>query len=320
MRVMPRLWLPLFAAAAIPALAADITFYEHDSFLGRSFVANQSISNFANVGYNDRASSAVVRSGTWQLCSDAYFRGRCVTVSRGQYPTLSAMGLNDAVSSARELDWVGAGSGEGGAAGPGGRVELFEGQDFFSRSLAVRGTIRNLADTDFNDRAASMIVHDGTWELCTDAEFRGNCQTYGPGRYPGLGMLDQRVSSIRPIGGAVGGAGGWAGGGLGSGGGWGTGSRAILYEGQNMSGRSYVINNQVASDLATTGFNDRAASLRVESGYWIFCSDAHFEGECQTFGPGDYPTLAWGLSNRISSGRRISSQYPYSQNPMWQRP
>ena len=31
--------------------------------------------------------------------------------------------------------------------------------------------------------------------------------------------------------------------------------------------------------------------MRVERGYWMFCSDANSCGECRTFGPGDYPSL-----------------------------
>ena len=49
----------------------------------------------------------------------------------------------------------------------------------------------------------------------------------------------------------------------------------------------------------------------------MFCSDANFQGECRTFGPGDYPTLPYELNNRISSGRRITADYPYRQNPSW---
>jgi len=72
----------------------------------------------------------------------------------------------------------------------------------------------------------------------------------------------------------------------------------------------------VLPNLGATGFNDRASSMRVERGYWMFCTDANFMGECRTFGPGDYPQLA-GLSNRISSGRRISNEYPYNAPPTW---
>jgi hypothetical protein len=56
--------------------------------------------------------------------------------------------------------------------------------------------------------------------------------------------------------------------------------------------------------------------MRIERGYWMFCTDANFMGDCRTFGPGDYATLSW-LSNRISSGRRISNDYPYNAPPAW---
>jgi hypothetical protein len=91
----------------------------------------------------------------------------------------------------------------------------------------------------------------------------------------------------------------------------------VLYSAPGFEGRSFVIDQNVVRDLANTGFNDRASSLRVEQGYWVFCSDANFEGQCMTFGPGEYAELPHSLSNRISSGRRISSDYPYRQNPNW---
>lgn len=94
---------------------------------------------------------------------------------------------------------------------------------------------------------------------------------------------------------------------------------AILFSNPDLRGDRYVIEGDYMRDLANTGFNDRAQSLRVEQGYWIFCSDADFQGTCRTFGPGDYPRLAPGLDNRVSSGRRISSDYPYRGKPTWNR-
>ena len=32
-------------------------------------------------------------------------------------------------------------------------------------------------------------------------------------------------------------------------------------------------------------------------------------------GPGSYPSLGWGLDNKVSSGRRISNDYPYNAPP-----
>ena len=40
---------------------------------------------------------------------------------------------------------------------------------------ASPATFHNLDSTQWNDRARSMIVRHGRWQLCTDAYFRGNC-------------------------------------------------------------------------------------------------------------------------------------------------
>ena len=191
-------------------------------------------------------------------------------------------------------------------------LTLFEHDRFNGRRFAVHGSVNNLADAGFNDRASSIIVGSGTWQVCDDAYFRGNCVTLQPGEYPSLkqvGMND-RISSARELG-------SWGHRESSGGGNWGEGVRAVLYEGPNFSGRSYVITSNSLSNLGGTGFNDRASSLRVEQGYWLFCSDADYSGECLTFGPGEYPTLPPHLNNRISSARRISQRYPYNQPPNW---
>ncbi|MEO8302677.1 MAG: beta/gamma crystallin-related protein [Betaproteobacteria bacterium] len=194
-------------------------------------------------------------------------------------------------------------------------ITFYDGENFTGRDFSVDQTVSNFGDTRFNDRARSAVVDAGQWEVCVDANFRGTCQVLGPGRYPDLGGLAERVSSVRPYSNmAMQGrgehrpmAGNYGG------------SRATLYEGRDLSGRSFPLGNGTLANLDGTGFNDRASSLRVEGGYWVFCSDANFGGECRTFGPGDYASLPPGLSDRISSGRRISNDYPYSQNPNWQR-
>jgi hypothetical protein len=178
----------------------------------------------------------------------------------------------------------------------------------------------NLDRTDFNDRAESIIVRDGVWEVCSDARFSGPCARLQPGEYA---HLRGSISSVRevteaaysppapayappaPVYGGGGGGGGQP--------------RAILYSGQGMSGRAFEIDRNVGRNLDGTGFNDRASSLSVLGGYWIFCSDANFEGDCRTFGPGDYPNLPSDLDRRISLGRRIADRYPYKGRPAWQR-
>lgn len=89
-------------ALALPALA-QITFYEHDDFEGRSFTTQSTLPRLARSGLNDRASSAVVRNARWEICEDVQFQGRCTVLRPGQYPSLASMGLNDRVSSARAI-------------------------------------------------------------------------------------------------------------------------------------------------------------------------------------------------------------------------
>lgn len=81
--------------------AAQATFYEHPNFQGQSFTTEQTIGNLERYGFNNRASSAVVRGDTWQVCDGAGFSGQCVVLRPGEYTSLGAMGLNDSVSSVR---------------------------------------------------------------------------------------------------------------------------------------------------------------------------------------------------------------------------
>ena len=87
--------------------AAQVTLFEHDGFQGNHVTANHPIDNFANSGFNDTASSVEVRGGPWQVCTDAYFEGRCVVLRPGTYPSLSSIGLNDRISSVRPVDQYG---------------------------------------------------------------------------------------------------------------------------------------------------------------------------------------------------------------------
>jgi uncharacterized protein YcfJ len=84
--------------------AAEVTFYEREGFRGRSFTTDRPVRNLDRQGFNDRASSAVVQSGEWQVCEDAGFNGHCVVLRPGEYPSLGAMGLNNDISSVREAD------------------------------------------------------------------------------------------------------------------------------------------------------------------------------------------------------------------------
>ena len=101
MNTVLRSALAVAAATFATQAAAEITFYENDGFHGRSFSATRQVDNFERNGFNDRASSVVVVMDRWEVCSDAHFAGNCVVLRPGRYDSLSALGMNDRISSAR---------------------------------------------------------------------------------------------------------------------------------------------------------------------------------------------------------------------------
>jgi len=90
----------LFATQA----AAQVTFYERDDFRGRSITIDRPVGNMDRQGFDDKASSAVVQRGDWQVCEDPGFRGRCAVLHPGEYRTLREVGLNNDVSSVRPAE------------------------------------------------------------------------------------------------------------------------------------------------------------------------------------------------------------------------
>ncbi len=83
--------------------AAQVTFYRGEGFHGPAFTASGQIANFDQTGFNDRASSAIVERGRWEVCENAGFGGRCAVLRPGNYPSLAPMGLNNRISSVRPV-------------------------------------------------------------------------------------------------------------------------------------------------------------------------------------------------------------------------
>lgn len=81
------------------------------------------------------------------------------------------------------------------------QVTFYSEEGLRGRAFSVNGTIPNLDGSGFNDRASSVVVQRGRWEVCQDANFQGNCTVLRPGQYPSLGAmgLNDRVSSVRPL-------------------------------------------------------------------------------------------------------------------------
>ncbi|HUP97884.1 MAG TPA: beta/gamma crystallin-related protein [Usitatibacter sp.] len=80
-----------------------------------------------------------------------------------------------------------------------GAISLYGGRDFGGRSVRVEDNAWDLSASKFDGRASSVVVHEGTWQLCTEPGYQGRCSVLTPGEYRQLAALDDRVSSLRQL-------------------------------------------------------------------------------------------------------------------------
>ena len=66
--------------------------------------------------------------------------------------------------------------------------------------MSFREEVPNLRNSGMNDAISSMRLGRGSWEVCTDAYFRGNCQVVRQDirNLQNWGIND-RISSMRPV-------------------------------------------------------------------------------------------------------------------------
>ncbi len=295
------------AAAVVSASAAEIIFYESEGFSGEQLSLRTTNTNFDLSGFNDRANSIRVRSGTWLVCTDAEFRGTCATFARGEYRRLDARFANQ-ISSAREVETYGNPAGEY-ARRNRALIEFFEQREYAGQSLLLDADTENFAPVGFNDRAVSLIVSGGTWELCTDAGYRGTCRVYTPGRYNDLGAgMAREISSARLLSGAQDPSLIAANAGDSNN----TPGKLVLYDADGFLGRGMSISGNVAN-LEHSGFNDATQSIVIERGTWELCTDANFRGVCRVLGVGHYRRMDAELYRSISS-IRASTAAPASMS------
>ena len=80
------------------------------------------------------------------------------------------------------------------------QVTFYQQEGLRGRAFTADRAIGNFEHYGFNDRASSVVVQRGQWQVCEDADFGGHCVFLRPGQYPSLGSmgLNNRVSSVRP--------------------------------------------------------------------------------------------------------------------------
>jgi len=84
------------------AQAAEMTIFKQPDFTGDAVTVRNDASDLATLGVTDQASSLVIRSGRWEVCTQPNFQGDCRELQAGKYATLDPS-LNHRIESVREV-------------------------------------------------------------------------------------------------------------------------------------------------------------------------------------------------------------------------
>jgi hypothetical protein len=179
-----------------------VILFEHANFHGAHkhvFGPESNLNADDDNFFNDRVSSIIVLSGTWEFFKDSGFNGPYpVLLGPGLYPSVEAVKIkNDDMSSLHPNDSSGL------VTVP--HVILFEHANFHGAHKHVFGPEPNLNagdDNFFNDRVSSLVVLSGSWKFFQNSGFDAPYPpTLGPGVYPSVeavGIKNDDMSSLRP--------------------------------------------------------------------------------------------------------------------------
>lgn len=177
-----------------PPASGGLELYAGTNYSGQRKVVFGPVRDLKDIGFNDRVVSVrVPRGQVWEICVSADYDD-CRVVDR-DYPDLGELGVSRLVSSVR----LRASSGRGGHPPSGARaaIVLYDRAGFAGQSMAIDRASGSLGS--FTNRAGSVEVFGGRWELCDQPDFRGHC-TFVTRSVTDLGTLGlrDRVVSVRP--------------------------------------------------------------------------------------------------------------------------
>ena len=245
------------ALSAATAFASGVTLYEGQGFRGRSAAVIDAAPDLTITTLAGGASSVIVTEGTWEACTDTYFRGRCGQLVSGNYSALSGT-LNGAVLSVRQIQSVSS--------------RILVSPDRVAIATVPERVVVSPAPATVvvNPAPAALVVSPAPQAIVVNQ--------------PAQVVAAAPVVAVAPS----------------------PPGRAVLFQYPNFGGPAAVVEHARMPDLDWANFRYPAASLRIESGNWVACTEMGYQGECRVLGPGDYPALTGVLDRGISSLRPLA--------------
>jgi len=180
-------------------------------------------------------------------------------------------------------------------------LTFYSGPNEDGNAYRFTGSVPDLRNYGPNDSVRSVVILAGTWRICSDLNYTGDCTTLGPGTYSNFQISPNagNIGSIQPVAGAVNRNGSVQGAtDVGNG-------VVILYRDINYTGPGLAL-NRANPDLGGAYFNAEASSIVVRAGRWKFCTEPEFAGRCMVLGPGRYPDM-----RLLNFNDTITSVRPY---------
>jgi len=81
------------------------------------------------------------------------------------------------------------------------QVTFYEGEGFRGRAFTTNKQMSDFRRSGLNDRASSVVVDGGRWEVCEDPGYEGRCMVIRKGSYDSLQRMgvNNRISSVRRV-------------------------------------------------------------------------------------------------------------------------
>lgn len=155
-----------------PAGLADnavvpVTLHSKKTFRGDAFDVFESTANLSATGFDSQARSIIVRSGTWEICSEPNYGGRCHYVSASE-ANLGRLDLSRDVSSLRQMENLKPPADYD--------IVLFPEKNHRGAYRGLNADHSSLAALEFDDRTRSVQINRGEWLACERPVYLGRCE------------------------------------------------------------------------------------------------------------------------------------------------
>ncbi|MBL4616854.1 MAG: hypothetical protein JKY46_04100 [Robiginitomaculum sp.] len=174
--------------------ADTITLYSEPDFKGYSRTYARKMDKLKNYGFIGKTASLRITGGIWKICTNSGMSGICQLIDR-DYSELQSINMDYRIAAiAPQSERIGAYNPDN------GQIALFEERGYRGTKVTIRGEVADLRRSGFSDRASSIQLQNGRWEVCENSFFGGRCEIidYSVTDLSRL-RLNNRISSIRPV-------------------------------------------------------------------------------------------------------------------------